>query len=310
MEEVRLSTLNQLDQLEEIFLDGNRIPFSGNRLVNEQDAIDLLDDIRESIPKEINIASELIKQGDQYISRSKRLADEILKKAKSERNKLISAVGVRQEAERQITEMQSYSRHKCEKILQEARLQASAIESDMQSRMSQMETSYVLKNQKLEDESLKRRKYLENEDIELRKDLKKRFDNNNNKAIEELERQRQEGQRIHIQYQNEAERIKNEAISIKKQTQQKCDSLLTKARNEAAFIQDGANKYAEQTLVELEKRLIELNQVVLAGKKELGKIPSIRKNRKESSNNQSSTVPFSRIRTDASKFKDSISHIG
>ena len=310
MEEVRLSTLNQLDQLEEIFLDGNRIPFSGNRLVNEQDAIDLLDDIRESIPKEINIASELIKQGDQYISRSKRLADEILKKAKSERNKLISAVGVRQEAERQITEMQSYSRHKCEKILQEARLQASAIESDMQSRMSQMETSYVLKNQKLEDESLKRRKYLENEDIELRKDLKKRFDNNNNKAIEELERQRQEGQRIHIQYQNEAERIKNEAISIKKQTQQKCDSLLTKARNEAAFIQDGANKYAEQTLVELEKRLIELNKVVLAGKKELGKIPSIRKNRKESSNNQSSTVPFSRIRTDASKFKDSISHIG
>ena len=36
------SVLDQLDQLEEIVLDGSRIPFSGGRLVNEQDAIELM----------------------------------------------------------------------------------------------------------------------------------------------------------------------------------------------------------------------------------------------------------------------------
>ena len=35
------SVLDQLDQLEEIVLDGTRVPFSGGRLVNEQDAIEL-----------------------------------------------------------------------------------------------------------------------------------------------------------------------------------------------------------------------------------------------------------------------------
>ena len=34
MTENRISVLEQLDQLEEIVLDGTRIPFSGGRLVN------------------------------------------------------------------------------------------------------------------------------------------------------------------------------------------------------------------------------------------------------------------------------------
>ena len=37
MSEIRFSVLDQLDQLEEIVLEGSRIPFSGGRLVNEQD---------------------------------------------------------------------------------------------------------------------------------------------------------------------------------------------------------------------------------------------------------------------------------
>ena len=71
------SHLDQLDQLEEIVLDGSRIPFSGNRLVNEQDAIELLDEIRESMPKSIVQATKLLKQGDQYISKSKSLAEDV-----------------------------------------------------------------------------------------------------------------------------------------------------------------------------------------------------------------------------------------
>ena len=35
MSEPRFTVLEQLDQLEEIVLEGSRIPFSGSRLVNE-----------------------------------------------------------------------------------------------------------------------------------------------------------------------------------------------------------------------------------------------------------------------------------
>ena len=43
MSEARLTVLDQLDQLEEIVLEGSRVPFTGGRLVNEGEAVDVLD---------------------------------------------------------------------------------------------------------------------------------------------------------------------------------------------------------------------------------------------------------------------------
>ena len=43
------SVLDQLDQLEEVVLEGSRIPFSGGRLVNEQDAIEVMDALRGAL---------------------------------------------------------------------------------------------------------------------------------------------------------------------------------------------------------------------------------------------------------------------
>ena len=43
MSQARFEVLEQLDQLEEIVLEGARVPFSGGRLVNESDAVDILD---------------------------------------------------------------------------------------------------------------------------------------------------------------------------------------------------------------------------------------------------------------------------
>ena len=47
MSDARLTVLDQLDQLEEIVLEGSRVPFTGGRLVNEGEAVDVLDAVRE-----------------------------------------------------------------------------------------------------------------------------------------------------------------------------------------------------------------------------------------------------------------------
>ena len=60
MSEIRFSVLDQLDLLEEIMLEGSRIPFSGGRLVNEQDAVELLDAIREAMPSQVTQADQQV----------------------------------------------------------------------------------------------------------------------------------------------------------------------------------------------------------------------------------------------------------
>ena len=61
----------------------------------------------------------------------------------------------------------------------------------------------------------------------------------------------------------------NDALQFRQQTQQQCDALVSRSRQESATIQEGANRYAEQVLGELEGRLKEMSQVVLGGRREL-----------------------------------------
>ena len=123
MAEVRFSVLDQLDQLEDIVLDGSRIPFSGGRLVNEQDAIEMMDALREALPGQISQADDLIRQREGFIEKARLQAEEIVTQARREREQLINAAAIRQEAERQVTEQRELARQQCEQMVLQARQQ-------------------------------------------------------------------------------------------------------------------------------------------------------------------------------------------
>ena len=75
--------------------------------------------------------------------------------------------------------------------------------------------------------------------------------------------------RLQQSSQAEAERVQADALQFRQQTQQQCEALIARSRQEAATIQEGANRYAEQVLGELEGRLRDMGQVVVAGRREL-----------------------------------------
>ena len=123
MSDIRLTVLDQLDQLEEIILDGSRVPFTGGRLVNEGDAVEVLDAVREVLPQEFESASQLLKQRESFITTARQQADEIVQQAKRQRDQLVNNAAIRQEAERQVNELQEQTRQQCEQLLQTTRQQ-------------------------------------------------------------------------------------------------------------------------------------------------------------------------------------------
>ncbi len=269
MAEVRFSVLDQLDQLEDIVLDGSRIPFSGGRLVNEQDAIEMMDALREALPGQISQAEDLIRQRDGFIEKARLQAEEIVTQARREREQLINAAAIRQEAERQVTEQRELARQQCEQMLLQARQQVAQTEQEHQARMAQLEQQFAVRRQQLEQEAQQRRQQLEQEAAERNRQLLEQHERSRSQALQELEGIRQEGLRIQRDSQAEAERLHADALQFRQQTQQQCDALIARSRQEAATIQEGANRYAEQVLGELEVRLKELSQVVLGGRREL-----------------------------------------
>ena len=258
MAEAAITVLNQLDQLEEVVLEGSRIPFSGGRLVNEQDAIEVIDALRDCLPDQLQLAVDLIGQREDYINQAKKQADEILTTARRERDQLISSASIRQEAERQVAELRDQARLQCEQVLSQARQQVAKAEQEQQSRLAQMEQQFTLRRQQLEQEAADRNQQLVAQHERARQ-----------QAMAEVDQIRQEGLRLQRDSQAEAERLHNDALQFRQQTQQQSDSLVARSRQEAATISEGANRYAEQVLGELEGRLQEMAQVVLGGRHEL-----------------------------------------
>ncbi|MFM7269996.1 MAG: hypothetical protein ACKOZT_15675 [Cyanobium sp.] len=274
MSEARITVLDQLDQLEDIVLEGSRIPFSGGRLVNEQEAIEMMDSLRAALPSQIAQADELLRSRESFIEKARQQGEEILGQARRERENLIAAASIRQEAERQGAELREQGRQQGEQLILSARQQAAQAEQEIQARMAQMEQQFAARRQQLEQEAQSRRQQLEQEAAERNRALLEQHERSRHQALQELETIRLEGLRVQRESQAEADRLHNDALQFRQQTQQQCEGLISRTRQEAAQVQEGANHYAEQVLGELEGRLKELSQVVLGGRRELVRLQS------------------------------------
>jgi cell division septum initiation protein DivIVA len=73
-----VDVLYLLDQLEEVLGAGSRVPLTSRTLVDEPEILDIIDQIRLSIPEEIKAAKRLTDQRDQVIADANAEADRIL----------------------------------------------------------------------------------------------------------------------------------------------------------------------------------------------------------------------------------------
>jgi len=269
MSEALITVLDQLDQLEDIVLEGRRVPFSGGRLVNEQDAFESIDTLRKALPVQLEQAADLLGRRDGFIEQARQQAKELLDQAQRERQNLIASASVLQEADRQGAELREQARQQSEQVILAARQKAAQAEQEMQGRMAQLEQQFAARRQQLEQEAQARFQHMEQQEADRKRLLEEQHQRAVQQANGELNAIRQEGIRIQRESEAEAARLRNDALQFHQQTQQQAEALVARARQEAGSVQEGANHYAEQVLGELEGRLKELSQVVLGGRREL-----------------------------------------
>jgi cell division septum initiation protein DivIVA len=76
-----LDLLYLLEQLEDVLGAGSRVPLTSRTLVDEQELLDIIDQIRVSIPDEIKAARRLTDERDQVIADARAEADRVLRDA-------------------------------------------------------------------------------------------------------------------------------------------------------------------------------------------------------------------------------------
>lgn len=94
-----------LERLEETLRSGTPLPFTSRLLVDENEALDILDQIRVAIPEELKQARRLLAERDSIVAEATEQAERLLREADHRLNERLDEHALVRDAERRAEEI-------------------------------------------------------------------------------------------------------------------------------------------------------------------------------------------------------------
>jgi len=110
-----MDILNLIDRLEELFNSSRAVPFSRNILVDEDKFLDLIDQMRVSIPEEIKNSQKMLSDRDRTLAQAQEQAQRTIRMAREQSAEILERDSMVEEA-----------KTRGDRVLEQARLDAEA----------------------------------------------------------------------------------------------------------------------------------------------------------------------------------------
>jgi hypothetical protein len=131
-----------LDRLEELVGVGRRMPFGHRVMIEEEEFLGLLDQIRSAVPKEIRQAQRVVEERSDIITAAQHEAAKILDTARSQAEYIVSEQGVlneaRQRGEEYLRQVEQEQRRSMGQIDEYALKQIATAEAAIQDGLNQV----------------------------------------------------------------------------------------------------------------------------------------------------------------------------
>jgi len=114
-----MDILHLVDRLEELFNDSKQIPFTHNVIVDEDRMLDLIDQMRITIPEEIKKSQQLLAQRDRILAQAQEEANRTIALAREKGDKLVENDLITQSA-----------RSRSDQIISQARIESEQTKRD------------------------------------------------------------------------------------------------------------------------------------------------------------------------------------
>ena len=115
-----MDILELVDRLEELFNESRAVPFTHNVIVDEDRMLDIIDQMRITIPDEVRKARQLLNQKERVLAQAKEEAQRTIQLAQERREQMIQRDAIVQEAEARAKEILAQAREDAEAIRREA----------------------------------------------------------------------------------------------------------------------------------------------------------------------------------------------
>jgi vacuolar-type H+-ATPase subunit H len=117
---------SRIQQLEELITEAKSMPLSTSVLINREEALELIQEMRASLPEEVKQARWVVKDREQLLTKARKDAEGIIQQALDEQHRLASE-----------EEVVKASAREAERLLDEARGEARQIRHEAEDYMDQ-----------------------------------------------------------------------------------------------------------------------------------------------------------------------------
>jgi len=111
-----MDILHLVDRLEELFNESRSIPLTHNVVVDEDRFLDIIDQMRISIPEEVKKAQQVYSQKDRVLAQAQEEANRTLALAREKADQLVEKDGLAQEAQKRADQILDQARIEAENI--------------------------------------------------------------------------------------------------------------------------------------------------------------------------------------------------
>ena len=130
-----------LDRLEEALVTGSRVPLMARTLVDEQECLDILDQMRVAMPNEIKEARRVIAERDHILAQAREETERIVRGAEHRASRLVEEHAIVRSAQARAIQIEEQAEHEAGSIREEADKYAETILLRVQERLDQALTN-------------------------------------------------------------------------------------------------------------------------------------------------------------------------
>ena len=115
-----MDILHLVDRLEELFNESRSIPFTHSVIIDEDRMLDIIDQMRVSIPEEIKKAQQIMAQRERFIAQAQEEAGRITALAREKSDQMVQNDNIMQAAKTRAEQIVAQSRTESEATKREA----------------------------------------------------------------------------------------------------------------------------------------------------------------------------------------------
>ncbi len=128
--EVAGNVLHLIDRLESLVAEGLRIPLTGRAVIDEREFMDIIDQLRASLPEELRQARRITQERERLLAEGRAEAERIVNMAQEQAAFLLQDTELSKSAERRAQMIVADAQRQAAELLEQARAQAEALTSE------------------------------------------------------------------------------------------------------------------------------------------------------------------------------------